>query len=92
MVRRDWVIHTYQVRSHLNDLQLEGMRAQANETNFLRLAGTQSLPPSAEQADLARQTVFGGKIVVKSTSGGSVVQAVIPARAGTDGKDSMADA
>jgi len=30
--------------------------------------------------------------VVESTSGGSVVQAVIPARAGTDGKDSMADA
>jgi signal transduction histidine kinase len=57
VVRRDWVIHSYQVRSHLNDLQLEGVRAQANETNFLRLAGTQSLPPSAEQADLARQTV-----------------------------------
>jgi signal transduction histidine kinase len=57
VVSRDWVIHTYQVRSHLNDLQLEVMRAQANETNSLLLAGTQSLPPFAEQADLARQTV-----------------------------------
>jgi signal transduction histidine kinase len=57
VVSRDWVIHTYQVRSHLNDLQLEVMRAQASETNSLLSAGTQSLPPSAEQADLARQTV-----------------------------------
>lgn len=45
VVSRDWVIHTYQVWSHLNDLQLEVMRAQANETNSLLLAGTQSLPP-----------------------------------------------
>ncbi len=31
VVNRDWVIHTYQVRSQLNDLQLEVMRAWANE-------------------------------------------------------------
>lgn len=92
VVRRDWVIHSYQVRSHLNDLQLEGVRAQPTKPIFSGWQVQQSLPPSAEQADLARQTVFGGKIVVESTSGGSVVQAVIPARAGTDGKDSMADA
>jgi len=92
VVRRDWVTHSYQVRSHLNDLQLEGVRAQPTKPIFSGWQVQQSLPPSAEQADLARQTVFGGKIVVESTSGGSVVQAVIPARAGTDGKDSMAGA
>ena len=56
VVSRDWVIHTYQVRSHLNDLQLEVMRVQNNETNSL-LAGSQSLSQSDEQNDLARQTV-----------------------------------
>ena len=32
VVSRDWVIHTYQVRSQLNDLQLEISRDHANET------------------------------------------------------------
>jgi signal transduction histidine kinase len=39
-----------------------------------------------------RLAEFGGKILVESSSGGSVVQAVIPMRAYTDGKDPMAEA
>jgi signal transduction histidine kinase len=57
VVSRDWVIHTYQVRSQLNDLQMEVMRVQNNEANSLLLAGSQSLSQSTEQNDLARQTV-----------------------------------
>jgi len=55
-VSRDWVIHTYQVRSELSDLQLEIMRAHSNETADL-LMQEKRLPPSREQSDLARQTV-----------------------------------
>ena len=36
---RDWVIHTYQVRSQLNDLQLEVMRARPDETSSLLMRG-----------------------------------------------------
>jgi signal transduction histidine kinase len=39
-----------------------------------------------------RLTEFGGKILVESSSEGSVVQAVIPTRACTDGKEPRADA
>jgi signal transduction histidine kinase len=56
LASRDWVIHTYQVRSQLNDLQLEVIRAEANETTDLLLEGRQPVP-SSEQSDLARQTV-----------------------------------
>ena len=35
VLSRDWVIHTYQVRSKLHDLELEIMRAHANEATFL---------------------------------------------------------
>ena len=52
---RDWVIHTYQVRSELNDLQLEVTRSQSNETNRLLLLQN-SLQP-AHQSDLAHRTV-----------------------------------
>jgi signal transduction histidine kinase len=34
---RDWVIHTYQVRSDLSELQLELMRTRFNESNHLSL-------------------------------------------------------
>ena len=54
---RDWVIHTYQVRSKLNDLQLEVTRAENDETTYLLTQGKQQLPQSREQSDLARQTV-----------------------------------
>jgi CHASE3 domain len=54
---RDWVIHTYRVRSQLNDLQLEIIRAHPNATNSLLEEGTPWLARAAEQADLARQTV-----------------------------------
>jgi CHASE3 domain sensor protein len=38
-VNRDWVIHTYQVRSQLNDLQLEVMRAGAETLLLCRCKG-----------------------------------------------------
>jgi signal transduction histidine kinase len=57
VVSRDWVIHTYHVRSKLNDLQLEVMRAENDETTYLLIQGKQQLPQSREQSDLARQTV-----------------------------------
>jgi signal transduction histidine kinase len=56
-VSRDWVIHTYQVRSQLNDLQLEIMRAEADETNYLLMRQSEQLPQYRQQADLARHTV-----------------------------------
>jgi len=56
-VSRDWVIHTYQVRSQLNDLELEIMRAQSHETAFLSMQETGPIPQSQEQSALARQTV-----------------------------------
>ena len=57
VVSRDWVIHTYQVRSQLNDLQLEIIRAHSNETISLLMHDKQELPQSREQSHLARQTV-----------------------------------
>jgi hypothetical protein len=57
VVSRDWVIHTYQVRSQLNDLQLEVMRAWANEAPFLVAPGIEPFTPSSQQSELARQTV-----------------------------------
>ncbi len=55
-VGRDLVIHTYQVRSQLGDLQLEIMRAQADVSTGLPIQKGQG-QPSLEQSDLARQTV-----------------------------------
>ena len=57
VVSRDWVIHTYQVRSQLNDLQLEVMRAWANEAPFLVAPGIEPFTPSSQQSELAQQTV-----------------------------------
>ncbi|HET6178992.1 MAG TPA: ATP-binding protein [Candidatus Sulfotelmatobacter sp.] len=54
---RDWVIHTYQVRSQLNDLQLDITRAQANDATFLLTRDRQQLPQSQEQSELAGQTL-----------------------------------
>jgi signal transduction histidine kinase len=56
-VSRDWVIHTYQVRSQLNDLQLEVMHAEADEKTALLTHEITALPQSREQSDLARHTV-----------------------------------
>ena len=56
-VSRDWVIHTYQVRSQLNDLQLEVMHAEADEKTALLTHEISALPQSGEQSDLARHTV-----------------------------------
>ena len=63
--RRDWVIHTYQVRSHLNDLQLEIMRAHAEETAYLLTPDKEAHPRSREQADLARQTVSSLRVLTR---------------------------
>ena len=57
VVSRDWVIHTYQVRSQLNDLQLEVMRAGADEATDLLMQGKQQIPQAEEQSYLAGQTV-----------------------------------
>jgi methyl-accepting chemotaxis protein len=57
VVSRDWVIHTYRVRSQLSDLQLEIMRARANETAELLTPDRDRHPGSTRQDDLARQTV-----------------------------------
>ena len=54
---RDWVVHTYQVRSQLNDLQLEIIRAETSETSSLLIRGTDQLSQSREQSDLAYHTV-----------------------------------
>ena len=57
VVNRDWVIHTYQVRSQLDDLQLAVMRAQASEANYLLLQSKEQKLQFREQSDAARRTV-----------------------------------
>jgi len=56
-VSRDWVVHTYQVRSQLNDLQVELTRAQASEIDSLLMQESKQPPSSREQTTLAAQTV-----------------------------------
>ncbi len=56
VLRRDWVIHTYQVRSELNDLQLAIMRAHADETANLLTPEQGEQLYSQKQAALARHT------------------------------------
>lgn len=65
VLRRDWVIHTYQVRSQLNDLQLEIMRAHAEETAYPLTPKKDARPRSREQADLARQTVDALRLLTR---------------------------
>jgi signal transduction histidine kinase len=57
VVNRDWVIHTYQVRSQLNDLQLEVLRAKEDETDSLLMSGVEQGLQVREQFDLANRTV-----------------------------------
>jgi signal transduction histidine kinase len=57
LVNRDWVIHTYQVRSQLSDLQIEVIRAQDNETASLLIPRKPPVPLASSESDLARQTV-----------------------------------
>jgi signal transduction histidine kinase len=57
VVSRDRAIHTYQVRSQLNDLQLEIMRAHTDETAFLLTPEKEGHPRSQQQAGLARHTL-----------------------------------
>ena len=53
---RDWVIHTYQVRSRLSDLQLAVMHAEGNETRPPLMPGGRQSQLSP-QSDLALQMV-----------------------------------
>ena len=55
VVSRDWVIHTYQVRSQLSDLQLEVTRSRSNETDRHLLL--QNSLQQAHESDLAHRTV-----------------------------------
>lgn len=57
LANRDWVIHSYQVRSNLSDLQLEVLRAQDNQNFALLMSGIHPFAPSRDESDLARQTV-----------------------------------
>jgi signal transduction histidine kinase len=57
VLRRDWVIHTYQVRSQLNDLQLEIMRAHEEETSYLLTPENQTRPRSLQQAQQTIETL-----------------------------------
>lgn len=57
LLNRDWVIHTYQVRSQLSDLQLQVIRAQASETVALLIPRKPPIPFSGSETDLAQQTV-----------------------------------
>jgi signal transduction histidine kinase len=54
---RDWVIHSYQVRSQLSDLQIEIMRARDGEVTSILTREGLGLPLSHEQANLADRTV-----------------------------------
>jgi signal transduction histidine kinase len=54
---RDGVVHTYQVRSQLNDLQLEVTRAESDETRYLLAGEKAELPRFRQESELALQTV-----------------------------------
>ena len=54
---RDWVIHSYQVRSQLSDLQIEIMRARDSEVSSILTSEGMGLPLAHEQANLATHTV-----------------------------------
>jgi len=53
---REWVIHTYQVRSQLDDLEVELARARASESIHPPSSDDQS-PPSQEQFSLVLATI-----------------------------------
>src|SRR6266702_2063216 len=54
---RDSVIHTYQVRIQLKDLQLELMRAWADETAYFLLQRRNEFSQSERNEEMSRQTV-----------------------------------
>src|SRR5271163_3018199 len=54
---RDWVIHSYQVRSQLSDLQIEIIRARDSEMTSMLTHDGVGLSLSREQANLAGHTV-----------------------------------
>ena len=57
VVSRDWIIHTYQVRSQLSDLQLELTRTEVGETTDILRPGKQQLLQFRERSELAFQTL-----------------------------------
>lgn len=54
---RDWVIHSYQVRSQLSDLQIEIMRSRNGEMTSMLTRDGAELPFAREQIRLASHTV-----------------------------------
>jgi len=45
---RDWVVHSYQVRSQLSDLRIEIMRARDSEVTSILTRGGAALPLSRD--------------------------------------------
>ena len=56
---RDRVIHTYQVRSELSDLQSQLLQAKASELAYLLTQSKDQSPQSGQLGALARQTLGG---------------------------------
>src|ERR1700756_833996 len=54
---QEWVIHTYQVRSELNDLQLELARVHASESAYLLAHEEAQLALTQQQEQLIPKTL-----------------------------------
>src|SRR5205807_5278067 len=54
---QEWVIHTYQVRSELNDLQLELARVHASESAYLLAHEDAQLALTQQQEELIPRTL-----------------------------------
>jgi len=54
---RDWVVHSYQVRSELSALQIEVMRARDSEVTSILMRDSEGFPVSREQANIAARRV-----------------------------------
>lgn len=54
---QEWVVHTYQVRSELNDLQLEFTRVHASESAFLLAHDDEQLTETQQEIALVPKTL-----------------------------------
>ena len=63
LVNRDWVVHTYQVRSQLNDLEMEWFAPEQCSNKLLCRAGRSCHP--GERGPFARQTVIELRTLTK---------------------------
>jgi signal transduction histidine kinase len=57
MSSQEWVVHTYRVRSELNDLQLELTRVHASESAYLLTREYEQLVRTQQQEELVPKTV-----------------------------------